>query len=63
VGGGIAPKILPALEQGAFLHSFLDKGRYRPVMEAMPVSVVLEPRAPLLGAAHYARRMAGWGQA
>jgi len=54
VGGGIAPKILPALEGGSFLRAFLDKGRYRPVMEAMPVRVVLEQRAPLLGAALYA---------
>jgi len=59
VGGGIAPKILPALEQGEFVRGFLDKGRYRPVMEAIEVRVVLEPRAPLLGAAHYALRLAG----
>ncbi len=58
VGGGIAPKILPALGRGEFLRSFLDKGRYRPVMEAMEVRVVLDGRTPLLGAAHYARRMA-----
>ncbi len=57
VGGGIAPKILPALERGAFLRSFLDKGRYRAVMEAMPVSVILEPRAPLVGAAHFALKL------
>jgi glucokinase len=54
VGGGIAPKILPALRTGAFLRSFVDKGRYREFMRAIPVRVALDPRAPLLGAAHHA---------
>jgi glucokinase len=54
VGGGIAPKILPALRDGAFLDSFLDKGRLRPVLEHIPVKVILEPRTALLGAAAYA---------
>jgi glucokinase len=54
VGGGIAPKILPALKTGAFLRSFVDKGRYREFMRAIPVRVALNPRAPLLGSAHHA---------
>jgi glucokinase len=54
VGGGIAPKILPALSWGSFLGGFLDKGRFTPLMESIRVSVSLEPRAPLLGAAYYA---------
>jgi glucokinase len=54
IGGGIAPKILPALETGSFMQAFTDKGRYSEMLAAIPVSVVLEPRAPLLGAAHYA---------
>jgi glucokinase len=51
LGGGIAPKILPVLQGGAFLDAFLDKGRMRHVLEAMPVSVILNERAALLGAA------------
>jgi glucokinase len=51
VGGGIAPKILPRLQQGAFLDAFFNKGRMRPVLEAMPVRVVLNDRAALYGAA------------
>lgn len=51
VGGGIAPKILPALEGGAFMAGFLAKGRMRPLLESMPVRVMLDDRSALLGAA------------
>jgi len=51
VGGGIAPKILPTLAEGPFLEGFRAKGRLRPLMERIPVRVILEPRLPLLGAA------------
>lgn len=56
VGGGIAPKILPAL-QAHFIDSFIDKGRFADLMRSIAVSVALNPRAALLGAAHYARRL------
>jgi glucokinase len=56
VGGGIAPKILPFLEGGAFMDGFLAKGRMRALMESMPVRVVLEDRIALLGAARFAAR-------
>jgi glucokinase len=56
VGGGIAPKILPRLQDGSFLEAFRDKGRFRPLVERMPVRVVLNPRAALLGAARVAAR-------
>ncbi|OYY75551.1 MAG: glucokinase [Gammaproteobacteria bacterium 28-57-27] len=58
VGGGIAPKILPFLQRGAFMDGFLNKGRFRGLLETIPVEVVLEPRAPLIGAAHMARSLA-----
>lgn len=54
VGGGIAPKILPELQNGRFIQAFHDKGRYRQLMEAIPVKVLLNPQAPLRGAARYA---------
>jgi glucokinase len=57
VGGGIAPKILPFLKKGGFLKAFLAKGRMEKMMREMRVSVALNPRAPLLGAANYARRL------
>lgn len=52
IGGGIAPKILPRLEDGPFMEAFTDKGRLRSLMEEMPVYVILEPRTALLGAAY-----------
>lgn len=57
VGGGIAPKILPLLQQGAFIDAFLNKGRMRPLLEAMPVRVILNDRAALLGAALHAAQL------
>jgi glucokinase len=56
LGGGIAPKILPCLQNGAFLESFFSKGRMRPLLEAMPVNVILNDRAALYGPALHAAR-------
>ncbi len=54
LAGGISPKILSKLQAPAFLNSFLDKGRMRPLIEAMPVHVVMNEKAGLLGAARCA---------
>jgi glucokinase len=54
VGGGIAPKILPKLRQGAFMESFVEKGRFAPLLERIPVRVILNDKAALLGAARHA---------
>lgn len=51
IGGGIAPKILPLLQHGGFLAAFLNKGRMRHLLEAMPVRVILNDRAALFGPA------------
>jgi glucokinase len=51
VGGGIAPKILPLLQRGIFMQAFLNKGRMSPLLEAMPVRVILNDRAALYGPA------------
>lgn len=58
VAGGIAPKILPKLLDGTFRSSFVAKGRLSPMLEAMPVKVVLNCDAGLLGAAELAARLA-----
>lgn len=57
LGGGIAPKILPALGWGGFHEAYADKGRFTPLMQSIPVHVSLEPRTALLGAAHFALRL------
>jgi glucokinase len=54
LGGGISPKILPKLKGPSFMQSFLDKGRMRSLVEAMPVQVVINDKAGLLGAARCA---------
>jgi glucokinase len=54
IGGGIAPRILARLTAGAFVAAFRDKGRLSTLMEAIPIRVALNPRAPLLGAARVA---------
>ncbi len=51
IGGGIAPKILPMLKNGEFLEALLAKGRMRPLLEAMPIKVILNDRAALYGPA------------
>lgn len=58
VTGGIAAKILPSLQDGAFLAAFVDKGRLRPLVSTFPVFVVLNPTTGLLGAAAEAVRIA-----
>jgi glucokinase len=54
IGGGIAPKILPALSTGSFLHAFRDKTPLEGMLEKMPVKVILNAEAGLLGSAVYA---------
>ena len=51
IGGGIAPKILPALESGAFMDAFRDKEPMVDLLRTLPVTVILNPAAGLLGAA------------
>ncbi|WP_277949336.1 glucokinase [Chromatium okenii] len=41
------------LRNGAFLEGFFDKGRMTPLMQQMPVRVILQPHTPLLGAARF----------
>jgi glucokinase len=54
VGGGIAPKILPALTDGRFMRAFRDKGPLEDLLVNMPVRVILNADAGLLGAAVFA---------
>ena len=54
LGGGIAPKILKTLKNGAFTEAFLDKGRMEPILKAIPVRIILDEKCALLGAAAYA---------
>ena len=55
LGGGIAPRILPALQRGEFMRAFLDKATMADLLGRIPVKVILAPEAGLLGAALYAQ--------
>jgi glucokinase len=54
IAGGISPKILQKLQAPLFMNSFLEKGRMRPLVESIPVYVVMNEKAGLLGAARCA---------
>ncbi len=50
LGGGIAPKILPRLRSGGFVHAFAARGAHAGLMADFPIRVILEERLGLLGA-------------
>ena len=54
LGGGIAPKIIAKLKDPVFMNAFTSKGRMRPLLQAIPVRVILNPKVALLGAARCA---------
>ncbi len=58
LGGGIAPKILKTMQNGEFTRAFLDKGRLSPLLEAVPIRIILDDTCALLGAAAYAEARA-----
>lgn len=57
IGGGIAPKVLPALEGGLFMDAFRDKEPMAHLVATIPVSVILNPDAGLIGAAVRAQQL------
>jgi glucokinase len=57
IGGGIAPKNIPLLERPVFLASFVQKGPMRELLEQIPIKVIKNPHAGLLGAATVANTM------
>lgn len=60
VGGGIAPKILPKLQDGTFLQAFVSKGRFSKLLENIAIFIIINDRTALLGAALMAARQAGY---
>jgi len=54
LGGGIAPKILRKMQDGAFTRAYRDKGRLSPLLESIPVRIILDDSCALMGAAAYA---------
>ena len=54
LAGGIAVKILPLLQKSNFCRAFANKGQLSAILANIPIAVVLNEEAPLLGAAHAA---------
>lgn len=52
LAGGLPARILPALQEPRFMATFWQKGRCSTMVSRMPVSVLLNPKAALIGAAH-----------
>ncbi len=59
LGGGIAPRIVNILKSSMFLQEFSDKGRLKEYLELIPVRVILNDNAALLGACKYAMHISG----
>ena len=53
IGGSIAAKIVPKMQDPIFMKSFLDKGRMQSLLADMPVKVIANDNAGLMGAARY----------
>jgi glucokinase len=53
LGGGIPPRMVPALEKGRFMESFTRKGRFSELVSRIPVHVILNPKIALIGAAFH----------
>jgi glucokinase len=53
LGGGIPPRILPLITKDLFMTSFVSKGRMSYLMADIPVTVILNPNAALIGAASF----------
>ena len=58
IGGGIAPKILPALESGRFIDAFRDKPPMTDLLATIPIRVILNEQAGLVGASVHAQALA-----
>ncbi len=58
IGGGIAPRLQEKLKTGAFYTSFVDKGRFKKLLSSIPIWVILNDQAALLGAAFVAKKEA-----
>lgn len=61
VAGGIAPKILPKMQDGTFFLAFREKEKFEEMLSQVPVWVVLNEEAPMLGAAAEAARLLSAG--
>ncbi|THF57241.1 glucokinase [Pseudothauera rhizosphaerae] len=62
LSGGIAPRILPFLQQPAVRAAFHDKAPMRELLERIPLHVVINEQLGLFGAARMAAKLAQAGE-
>lgn len=55
IGGGIAPKILPLLQNGIFIEAFIEKGRFKDLLKKMEVKISLNQETAIIGAMNFAK--------
>lgn len=53
IGGGIIPGLVPIIHEEYFLKQFSNFGRFRNFLQSVPVYIILNKKAPLLGAAYF----------
>ena len=53
IGGGLPPRILPWLKKDVFLKAIFNKSPHTELLSQFPVKVILNPKANLIGAAHF----------
>jgi len=53
IGGGIAPHLIEKMKKGSFLPSFMNKGRFKSLLETIPIWIILNDDASLLGVAYF----------
>ena len=53
IGGGIPPRIISRIKDGGYMEAFVEKGVFRDFLSAVPVYVIMNPKAALIGTARY----------
>ncbi len=53
LGGGIPPKIAPLIQRPAFFAEYMDCDRMQHLLEQVPMRIIMNQKAPMLGAGYY----------
>src|SRR5690606_1235655 len=53
LGGGISPRIYPLLREDSFRQRFIRNSRMTELLQQVPIKVILNSKAALIGAAYY----------
>ncbi len=59
IGGMIAKQVMTSIDKGRFMERFIKKGKMENLLEKMPVSLIIDEKTALLGAASFALKKVG----